>query len=240
MNKRIWIYGKHAAVAALLNNERQIYKALVTQEAYQAVEKLLNDRKIRPSFTTNKELNHLFKEATHQGIALEASPVFLYNLEEISSLLRKEQSLIIILDQLTDPQNVGNIIRSAHAFNVDAILTPKDRSFSETSVLTKAACGAIDRVPVVFITNLASTIKTLKDKGYWIVGLDGKATSSLHEFKFTPKTVLVLGSEGSGLRDLTQKNCDFLLKIDMNKTAESINASNACAIAMSCYFNSKF
>jgi 23S rRNA (guanosine2251-2'-O)-methyltransferase len=237
--KRIWIYGRHAAEAALLNKDRQIHKVFVTSEMHRALGSLLSGRKLTPSLITNKELDRLLENATHQGVALESDPIFIHDIKDISHVLARQESLIILLDQLTDPQNIGNIIRSAHAFNADAILTPKDHSFSETSSLTKAACGAIERIPVVFITNLVSTIKMLKDNGYWIVGLDSSATTKLHEFKFTPKTVIILGSEGSGLRSLTQKNCDFLIKIAMNETAESINASNACAIAMYGYSTAK-
>ena len=236
INKKIWIYGKHAVIAALLNKNRKIYKALISPEAYKQIESLLKNRKTPTSFTTNKELDYLFKNAAHQGVALEASPIFQHTLTNISDVFKKKHSLIVMLDQLTDPQNVGNIIRSAHAFNADAILTSKNHSFSETSALTKAACGAIDNVPVIFITNLISTIKKLKNDGYWIAGLDSKATEHIHKFKFASKTVVVLGAEGSGLRDLTRKNCDFLLKIAMHETADSINASNACAIAMHNYF----
>jgi len=240
-NKKIWIYGKHAATSALLNKNRNIYKVLTTSENYKQIEPLVKNRKLAPSFIKNKELDHLFKDATHQGIALEASSIFHHNTTHtFNNILKKKNSLIIILDRLTDPQNIGNIIRSAHAFNADAILTPKDHSFSETPTLTKAACGAIDHIPVIYITNLVSTIKKLKDEGYWLVGLDSNATERLHDFKFTPKTVVVLGAEGSGLRELTRKNCDFLLKIAMNETAESINASNACAIALYNYFISQF
>jgi 23S rRNA (guanosine2251-2'-O)-methyltransferase len=239
IHKKVWVYGKHAVTAALSNKDRIIYKVLVTSGSHKLIENLLNQRRLIPSFTTIKELDRMLNNATHQGLALEANPIFSYDIGDIFDVFEKDRSLIVILDQLTDPQNVGNIIRSAHAFNADAILTPKNNSFSETAPLVKAACGAIDNIPVIFITNLASTIKILKDKGYWIVGLDSKATSYLHEFKFTPKTALVLGAEGSGLRELTQKNCDFLLKIAMNKSAESINASNACAIAMYDYFKSQ-
>ena len=239
-DKKIWIYGKHAVISALLNKNRKIYKLLVTSEVYKLIESILKKRNYSPFLTTNTELDSLFQQATHQGIALQTNSILQYNIKNISDVFKKNKSLIVILDQLTDPQNIGNIIRSAQAFNVDAILTPKNHSFSETAALTKAACGAIDRIPMIFITNLVSTIRLLKNKGYWIIGLDSKTKQYLHEFKFTPKTVLILGAEGSGLRNLTQKNCDFLLKIVMNQAAESINASNACAIAMYSYFQNQF
>jgi len=237
--KKIWIYGRHAANAALTNKNRKISKILVTSEVYKQTEQLLNGYKSLLHFTTNKELNTLFKGATHQGIALEVATIFLQDLAGISNILQSKRSLIVILDQLTDPQNVGSIIRSAHAFCADAIFTSKNNSFSETPALAKAACGALDLVPVVLVTNLASTIKTLKDEGYWVVGLDSGAKQYLRDFEFTSKIAIVLGAEGSGLRELTRKNCDFLLKISMNKAAESINASNACAIAMHSYFESQ-
>jgi len=236
-DNKIWIYGKHAVTAALLNKNRKIHKLLITSEAYKQITHILQKNNYVYSFTTNQELDHLFKKASHQGLALQTNSIFHNDIKVISKKIKQQQSLIIILDQLTDIQNIGNIIRSAYAFGADAIITPKNNSFSETSTLVKSSCGAIEYVPIIFVTNLASIIKLLKNEGYWIIGLDSKAKQYLHKFNFTPKTALILGAEDSGLRPLTQKNCDFLLKITMNKSAESINASNACAIAMYSYFN---
>ena len=132
-NKKIWIYGKHAVIAALSNRKREIHKLLVTQEAYKQIIHIL-PRNQSYSIITNKELDHLFKKASHQGFALQTNSIFYYDIKEISNKIKKQQSLIIILDQLTDIQNIGNIIRSAHAFSADAIITTKDKSFSETSV----------------------------------------------------------------------------------------------------------
>ncbi|NRA73587.1 MAG: 23S rRNA (guanosine(2251)-2'-O)-methyltransferase RlmB [Rickettsiales bacterium] len=232
---KIWIYGKHAVIAALSNKCRKIYKLFITSETYRQIEHVLKKRKHSHIFITNKELDNLFKKANHQGVALQTSSILHYNINKISDKIKKQQSLILILDQLTDVQNIGNIIRSAHAFNVDAIIAPKNKSFSETPALAKTSCGAIEHVPVILVTNLVSTIKLLKDKGYWVLGLDSRATECLHKFEFTPKTAFIIGAEGSGLRELTQKNCDLLLKIAINESAESINASNASAIAMYSY-----
>ena len=239
-NEKIWICGKHAVIAALSNKNRKIYKLLVTTEAYKQIEHIIKRHKYLYSLVSNKELDSLFKNTSHQGLALQTSSIFQHDIQNISDKLAKQQSILVILDQLTDIQNIGNIIRSAHAFNVDALITSKNNSFSETPTLSKSACGAMEHVPIVFVSNLVSTLKLLKNKGYWIAGLDCKAQEYLHKFQFAAKTAIIVGAEGSGLRELTQKNCDFLLKIAINKSSESINAANACAIAMYSYFNSVF
>lgn len=230
-NKKLWVYGKHAAIAALGNNLRKIYKAFLTIENFKALEKLLKARQIPYTITTNKQLDSFVGAISHQGIALDASPIFKNDLHEIAPLLKREKSILLFLDQLTDIQNVGNIIRSAYAFKVDAVLTTKDHSFSETPALAKAACGALDKVPVIAVTNLASTLKHLKDSGYWIAGLDSHAPQLIQNFEFPSKIALIVGSEDTGLRNLTKQNCDFLLKINIRTNSDSINASSACAIA---------
>ena len=235
-DNKIWIYGKHAAIAALSNKNRKAYKLLVTKETSKQLAAILKKSNHLYITTTNKELDNLLGSVSHQGIALKTNSVFNHDLYQISHIFEKQKSLIIILDQLTDPQNIGNIIRSSYAFNADAIITCKNKSFSETPALIKSSCGAIEHIPITFVINLVSTIKFLKDKGYWIIGLDSNAKEYIHEFDFTPKTALIVGSEGFGLRGLTQKNCDFLLKIAMNSLAGSINASKASAIAMYSYF----
>ena len=204
---------------------------LVTSEVLRTFGKTLKAR-VSCEIVTNKQLDSLFRSVSHQGVALETESIFKINLQEISHILKRETSILLLLDQLTDVQNAGNIIRSAHAFKVDSVLTTKDNAFSETPALAKAACGALDQIPVITVTNLLSTIQTLKIAGYWIAGLDSHAEQFLHDFKFPSKTALVLGAEDIGLRNLTKKGCDFLLKIKMQSKLDSINASSACAIAM--------
>lgn len=230
-NKKLLIYGKHAAMAALGNNFRKIYKAYLTPENFKALEKILKTRQVPYTITTNKQLDSFVGAVSHQGIALEVAPIFKNDLHEIAPILKHEKSILLFLDQLTDIQNIGNIIRSAHAFKVDGVITTKDHSFSETPALAKAACGALDKVPVIAVTNLASTLKHLKDSGYWIAGLDSHAPHLIQDFKFPSKIALIIGSEDTGLRNLTKQNCDFLLKINIRASSDSINASSACAIA---------
>jgi 23S rRNA (guanosine2251-2'-O)-methyltransferase len=230
--KKVWVYGRHAVEAALKNPKRNLYKLFATSEAKNQLALSIAQAKVPCSIITNKQLDSIVGDMVHQGIALETSSIFLNDIAQVADVFEPQSSLVLILDHLTDQQNIGNLIRSAYAFKVGAILTTKDRSFSETPGLVKASCGAVENVPVCFVTNLVSTIKSLKAKGFWVVGLDGLAQQSLSDFKFPQKSVLILGAEDVGLRDSTGKNCDFLVKIDMQPGIESLNASTAGAIAM--------
>jgi 23S rRNA (guanosine2251-2'-O)-methyltransferase len=138
----------------------------------------------------------------------------------------------MLLDQLTDPHNVGAVLRSCAAFAVDALIVTKDHAASESAVVAKSACGALEMVPLVQVTNLASSIGELQQEGYWVMGLDGNAKNMLHKSRPTNKTALVLGAEGAGLRRLSAERCDELVKLPIHPQMESLNASNAAAIAL--------
>jgi 23S rRNA (guanosine2251-2'-O)-methyltransferase len=230
--KKVWVYGRHAVSAALKNSRRRFYRLFATLEARNHLAQCIKQATVSCSVVTNKQLDNMVGDIVHQGVALETSAIFLNDIGQVASVFEQPSSLVLILDHLTDQQNVGNLIRSAYAFKASAVLTTKDHSFSETPALTKAACGAVEHVPICFVTNLVSTIKYLKDKGFWAIGLDGSAHQSLSEFKFPQKSVLVLGAEDVGLRNFTSKSCDFLLRINMQQGIDSLNASTAGAIAM--------
>ncbi len=230
--KKIWVYGRHAVGAALKNPRRKFYRLFATSEAKNQLAQCMAKAPVSCSIVTNGYLDRLVGDIVHQGVALETSSIFLNGITQVADVFEQPSSLVLILDHLTDQQNVGNIIRSAYAFKVSAVLTTKDHSFSETPALAKATCGAIEHVPVCFVTNLVSTIKSLKAKGFWVIGLEGSAHQSLSDFKFPQKSLLVLGAEDVGLRNSTEKSCDFLLKIEMQPGLDSLNASTAGAIAM--------
>ncbi len=167
-------------------------------------------------------------DAVHQGLAVEVGKLEEIALEEVDfSNIR----LVAVLDQVTDPHNAGAILRSAAAFDVGAVIVPKHGSASETATMAKAASGALDLVPLVTVNNLARSLEELKEMGFWIIGLDGEAITDIQQMPAYEKIVLVLGSEGKGLRRLTGELCDLLVKIPIHGRMESLNVSNAAAVA---------
>ena len=136
------------------------------------------------------------------------------------------------MDQVTDPHNIGAILRSAAAFDADAVITTQKNAPEVTGAMAKSASGALELVPLIFVSNLARTMQTLKDRGYWCVGMDGSAKETLRDAALPRKVALVMGSEGYGLRRLTAQNCDFMVRLPISKQVESLNVSNAAAIAL--------
>ena len=224
-----WLYGWHAVEAALNNPERGI-KRIIASPA--ALEKLkLPARKLpQPERTEPRAMDQMLgADAVHQGIAIRVEPLGNYVLEDV---IHKPSGLILILDQVSDPHNVGAVLRSAAAFDALAVITPKDNSAPETAVMAKAASGALDLVPRISVTNLAGAMRELQQAGWWIIGLAGEATRHLGDIRMGAKTVLVLGAEGKGMRRLTGECCDELAKLPISPRMESLNVSNAAAIAL--------
>ncbi len=163
----------------------------------------------------------------HQGVALEVDPVGRYGLDDISNL-----KLVVILDQVTDPHNVGAILRTACAFGADAVITTARHSPRETGVMAKAASGALDQVPMIEVRNLADSIEKLKERGMTILGFDSEAPAPLRPRGGGEKLAVVLGAEGKGLRQRTRELCDEMVRLDMPGPIKSLNVSNAAAIAL--------
>ena len=234
-NSDYWIYGHHAVVGALLNENRVKYEVYFTSEAEK---KLKNEIKLENINVisvrkTREEIDLLLKGiSNHQGVCLRVEKIQIPHLSDFIKNMKKENSVIILLDQLDDPQNVGAIFRSALAFNIDGIILTDNNSVSENSFLVKTASSAIDKVPFTKIQNISSCIKILKENGYWIYGLDMKAKSSITDIDFAKKIVFVMGSESKGMRQITSSLCDENVKIKINNNLESLNVSNAAAIMM--------
>ena len=234
-NSDYWIYGHHAVVGALLNKNRVKYEIYFTAEAEKKLknEVKLENLHITALKRTREEIDLLLKGVSnHQGICLRVDKIQTPNLSDFLKDIVQEKSIIFLLDQLDDPQNVGAIFRSALAFNIDGIILTDNKSVTENSFLVKTASSAIDKIPFTKINNISSCIKILKENGYWIYGLDMKAQSSIIDIDFPKKTVFVLGSESKGMRQITSSLCDENLKIKMNDNLESLNVSNAAAIMM--------
>jgi 23S rRNA (guanosine2251-2'-O)-methyltransferase len=228
-----WLYGWHACIAALNNAERSVARLVCTENA--ARELPATTHRIKPEIMATRELDNLLgKGAVHQGIALCCKPLEPASLHEVLGALEVtgNKPPILLLDQITDPHNIGAILRSAAAFGVACVVTPKDHGARESAAMAKAACGALDMVPLVEVTNLAQAIGEVKEAGYWVYGLDGRAPNYLHDHVPLSACALVLGAEGKGMRRLTAELCDHLVKLPMDDKMESLNVSNAAAIAL--------
>lgn len=234
----LWLYGKHAVLAALSNPNRVLKRLLVTQRSadhYRAEfsEIHQNIRPLKPEIVTSEILSrNLPPDGVHQGIALATAPLPAAALKECCSITGDGAHLILILDQVTDPHNVGAIMRSAVAFGTRALITTDRHAPPESGVLAKSASGALEILPWIRVTNLNRTLDELAHIGYWRLGLDGGAEISIKQADFGQNIALVLGAEGRGLRKGTQSHCDALIRLPMHRAMESLNVSNAAAIAL--------
>ena len=226
----IWLYGYHAVVAALKNKNRAVLRLLTTSETAKELAQERIEARVSPETVSRGEIARFLPEgAVHQGIALLTRPLPALAVEDLDL---SESGVIVVLDQVTDPHNVGAILRSAAAFGAKAVITPEKNAPEMTGVLAKSACGAAECVPLIYVSNLVRAMNALKENGWWCVGLDGYANSVMHETDLPEKCVLVMGAEGSGLRRLTAENCDLTVKLRISEKMESLNVSNAAAVAL--------
>ena len=180
-----------------------------------------------------KALDDKVKGASHQGIVARVRPGKQYNENDLDDLLMgKENPLLLILDGVTDPHNLGACLRNADAAGAVAVIVPKDRSAQLNATASKVACGAAEIMPLVRVTNLARTMRALQDKGVWIVGTAGEATHDIYQSKLTGPLAIVMGAEGEGMRRLTRETCDDLIKIPMAGSVSSLNVSVATGICL--------
>lgn len=238
-SKNLIIYGKHAVLSAANNPQRTLKTLYVTKQTWPEVESYFQNVKLNIRFTSKEEFTKLLPpNSNHQNIALETLPLKPTLLEDIiNQTSHKEKSCVIILDQVQDPHNIGAIIRTAAAFSVDAVIIPENNSPKENNTIIKCSAGGIDAVALVYVNNVVTAIKSLKHAGYWVTGLDGSGENEIGAKVFSNKTVLILGSEESGMRKLVRENCDFLAKIPISSKVESLNVSNAAAIALYLFKN---
>ena len=224
----VYLYGLHTVRAALDNPRREKRELLATANALGRLREGGGTGKVPVKETTPKELDRLLGgEAVHQGLALEVEPVSRFGLDDIDPL-----RLVVVLDQVTDPHNVGAILRTACAFGADAVLTTARYAPRETGVMAKAASGALDLVPLIEVRNLGNALETLKGRGLKIVGFDSEASEPLAAGAAPGALAVVLGAEGKGLRQRTRELCDRLVRLDMPGPIKSLNVSNAAAIAL--------
>ncbi|MCI5047865.1 MAG: 23S rRNA (guanosine(2251)-2'-O)-methyltransferase RlmB [Aquisalinus sp.] len=230
-DRPVWLYGRHAVAAALTNPDRRIERLVATRNAAiwlkeQGVEATPDD--LKPDAIDGM----LPPGSVHQGLAAYAHPLPRHRLKEACQPAGHELRPVLVLDQITDPQNIGAIFRSAAAFGVRAIIAQERRTPVLAGALAKAAAGAIETVPLVQVVNIARSLEALKELGYACIGLAGEAESPLSQVQAEKPVALVLGAEGAGLRQLVGETCDQLACIPMAPAMESLNVSNAAAISL--------
>ncbi|MFD1333308.1 23S rRNA (guanosine(2251)-2'-O)-methyltransferase RlmB [Methylopila musalis] len=225
------LYGFHSVVEALSNPKRRILKLMATENALARLAEAGVATRVEPEVVRPGAIDRLLTpDAVHQGLYLEAEALRIPTLKTIP-----EDSLVLVLDQITDPHNVGAIVRTAAAFAVDAIVTTARHSPEATGVLAKSASGGLEHVPLVLVQNLARALDELGERGFLRIGLDSEGPATLDDTPVGAGGVaLVLGAEGKGLRQLTRQTCDALARLDMPGAIKSLNVSNAAAIALHC------
>ena len=235
MNKSsFFIIGQHAVIEALRNPKRKVLKVFLTEESKKNIHKkspnknLLSDIKVY--FKTKKELDKYStrENLQHQGYIAEVEHIQKPVLKEY--IKEKNNITLICLDGVTDPRNIGSLIRSAASFNINGVII-KERNFpSESKLMYKAASGAIEYVNIFEVANINSTLKNLKEKNFWVYGFDGSGKKDFTDIVWKGNNILLFGSEGSGMHKHTSKYADFLVKIEINEKIQSLNVSNSAAI----------
>lgn len=220
--------GKHAVMSAIENSEEKNIIKIISSD-----KKFLDNLKvnIKKQYMTNSEIDKIAPGIKHGGYIMEKLAKQEISLEQFIKSINKDQITIAALDQVTDPHNIGAIIRSAVAFGVDAILVTSDNSPQNSAVISKTSAGGIEKIDIIRVTNLSRSLEKLKEHGFWIIGLDCDTKDDICDMEKIDKLVIILGSEGSGMRRLTKESCDFLYKIPMSDNMQSLNVSNAAAIA---------
>jgi len=231
------IAGKHAVIEALKNSNRKVSKILLTEDSKKSLNKenqnlnLLKNIKIL--YKTKKELDRLCSknQISHQGLIAEIEHLEKLNLKDYLKLTGSKKNITFVaLEEVTDPRNIGSIIRSAASFDVDGLII-KERSFpNESKLLYKSASGCVELINIFEVSNINTTLKYLKERNFWICGFDKNGSKDFTEHDWRGNNVLLFGSEGYGLKYQTLKNSDFLLKIHINKKTESLNISNSAAV----------
>jgi len=231
------IAGKHAVAEALKNKHRNVLKVFLTEDSKKTLNRdnqnLNLFKNIKIIYKTKKELDRLCskEEISHQGLIAEIEHLENKNLKDFIDLKGNKKNITLLaLEDVTDPRNIGSIIRSATSFNIDGLIV-KERSFpSESKLLYKSASGCMEYIDIFEVSNLNTGLQFLKSKNFWVCGFDKDGKKDFTEHSWEGNNVLLFGSEGYGLKYQTLKNCDFILKINISKKVESLNISNSAAV----------
>ena len=231
------VAGKHAVTEALKNPKRKVLKVFLTEDSKKNLNKQNQDQQllknIKILYKTKKELDRLCskEQISHQGLIAEIEHLEEIKLKDYLEFNEKKKNVTFVaLEEVTDPRNIGSIIRNAASFNIDGLIV-KERAFpSESKLLYKSASGCIEHINIFEVSNINTTLKYLKTKNFWICGFDKNGDKDFTKYDWNENTVLLFGSEGYGLKHQTLKNSDFLLKININKKIDSLNISNSTAV----------
>ncbi len=231
------IVGKHAVIEALKNPKRRVQRVFLTEESKKGIYRenqshnLLGDVKI--FYKTKKELDRLCgrDEISHQGLIAEIEPLDELNIKDFLNEISENKNITLVaLEDVTDPRNIGSIIRSAASFNIDGIIVSERTYPSESKLLYKSSSGCTEIIKIFKVSNINTALKFLKTKNFWVSGFDSEASKNFTNHDWRGRNVLLFGSEGYGLKFQTKKKADFLLKIDINNKVESLNISNSASI----------
>jgi 23S rRNA (guanosine2251-2'-O)-methyltransferase len=232
-----WIYGIHAVHTMLKSAPQRVSELHVQRgrldDRLQKIHKLAEQHGVALQWATVKQLDGK-AEGRHQGVMALCSPGETYDESFLLKLAEEKgrDALFLMLDGVTDPHNLGACLRAADGAGVQAVIVPKDNSVGLTPVVSKVACGAAETMPLVMVTNLTRTLEKLQQQGAWVVGTTGEAEQLIYDIDLTGPMVLVMGAEGPGMRQLTQKQCDFLAKLPMEGEVSSLNVSVATGICL--------
>jgi 23S rRNA (guanosine2251-2'-O)-methyltransferase len=235
--KRHLVYGLHAVRAVIERSPERLLELWMAEPRQDARASALRAQAqaadIRVQIVSGESLTKLAGEVAHQGVVAALRPLKGWDERELLAAISKiGNPLLLVLDGVTDPHNLGACLRTADAAGAQAVVIPKDRAAAVDGVVRKVAAGAAEFVPVVTVTNLARTLGLLKEQGVWVVGTDGGASQSLFEADLNRPLALILGAEGDGMRRLTRDSCDFLVRIPMAGQIESLNVSVAAGVAL--------
>ncbi|OGH94406.1 MAG: 23S rRNA (guanosine(2251)-2'-O)-methyltransferase RlmB [Candidatus Melainabacteria bacterium GWA2_34_9] len=235
MEEKEIVYGKNPVEGILETNPKRINKIYLVigvkfDPKIRNILSLARQNKIVVLDIPKEKMDKL-TDGVHQGVAASVSPIEFIELEDLLPKIKdKKDALLIILDKVEDPHNLGSIIRTAAAANVDGIIIPKRHSSQITSTVEKASAGTVDKVAIIQVTNLSATIETLKENNFWIIGAEGSAETYYFNQKYDMNCALVMGGENQGISSLVKKNCDMLVKIPMSDNVNSLNVANAASI----------
>lgn len=229
-----WIGGKHAVLSAIKNPKRKINKLIITEENQKDFNLKNFNKKILIETKDKKEIDKIFisENIVHQGVAAEIESIPTVELKEYLKSKSNSKNTLVVLDDITDQRNIGSIIRSCSAFNIDAVILLEKNYNPKNKMMYKSASGAMELVNIIPVSNITNALEVLKKNNYWVYGLDGNAKENIEDQKWSDQNVFVFGSEGDGLRRLVKENCDYLIKIQINEEIESLNVSNAVSTTL--------
>ena len=231
------IYGVHAVEALLRHHPKRVKQIWLAEgrsdPRVQTLIELAAENRVAVGQAERRELD-AWVEGVHQGVVADVSPSQVWGEAMLDELLDRTEGapLLLVLDGVTDPHNLGACLRSADAAGALAVIVPKDKSATLTPTVRKVACGAAEVIPLVAVTNLARTLEKLKQRGLWVVGTAGEAEQDLYQQDLTGPTILIMGAEGSGMRRLTRDLCDYLVRLPMAGSVSSLNVSVATGVCL--------